>query len=168
MGGPLRHEQLARLSAECGGHVDLSVEPSPRTREELIDAAALTEQAMSDGVPLIFQAQFFDGTWQGRADFLRRTSTRSKFGDWSYEVLDTKLARQVKPTVVHQLSLYNRLLTAVQEFEQPYAYVVLGDGSTVPIDLRRYAALHRHLAHRLLQVVSEPAMPTYPDPVARR
>ena len=29
---------------------------------------------MRDGAPLIYQAQFFDGHWQGRADFLRRVA----------------------------------------------------------------------------------------------
>ena len=65
---------------------------------------------MREGAPLIYQAQFFDGRWQGRADFLRRLPAPSDLGDHAYEVLDTKLARQVKPQVVHQLSLYSRLL----------------------------------------------------------
>ena len=65
---------------------------------------------MREGAPLIYQAQFFDGRWQGRADFLRRLPAPSDLGNHSYEVLDTKLARQVKPQVVHQLSLYSRLL----------------------------------------------------------
>src|SRR3954447_2883930 len=43
-----RHEdeQLARLSAECGGHVDLSTETAPYTREALEAAAAATAAAM--------------------------------------------------------------------------------------------------------------------------
>src|SRR4051812_9268443 len=96
-------EQLERLSAECGGHADLSSSGIPYTREDLQAAAAETAQAMRDGAPLIFQAQFFDGRWQGRADFLRRVPAPSDLGSHSYEVLDTKLARKVKPNVVHQL-----------------------------------------------------------------
>ena len=71
---------------------------------------------MRDGAPLIFQAHLFDGRWQGRTDFLRRIDAPSDLGDHAYEVLDTKLARQVKPSVVHQLALYNRLLARVQGF----------------------------------------------------
>src|SRR3954470_2744341 len=37
---------LERLSAECGGHVDLMGERYPRTREELEAAAVTTAQAM--------------------------------------------------------------------------------------------------------------------------
>ena len=84
------------------------------TREDLEAAAAQTSKAMRDGAPLIYQAQFFDGRWQGRADFLRRVPRPSDLGDHSYEVLDTKLARQIKPHVVHQLSLYSRLLGEAQ------------------------------------------------------
>src|SRR5215210_2424933 len=121
-------EQLDRLSAECGGHVDLSSHVSPYTREDLETAAAQTIQAMREGAPLIFQAQFFDGRWQGRADFLRRLPATSDLGDHSYEVLDTKLARHVKPQVVHQLSLYSWLLGDAQGYHPPFAYVVVGDG----------------------------------------
>jgi len=110
-------EQLDRLSAQCGGHVDLSTESTPRSRGQLEAAAAATATAMRQGAPLIYQGQFFDGRWQGRTDFLRRVPIPSQLGDHSYEVLDTKLARQVKPSVVHQLALYNRLVGAVQGLE---------------------------------------------------
>src|SRR3954453_17729604 len=39
-------EQLGRLSAECGGHVDLSNDVSSYTRKDLQAAAARTAQAM--------------------------------------------------------------------------------------------------------------------------
>jgi predicted RecB family nuclease len=158
-------EQLRRLSVECGGHVDLSTGEIPLTRESLESGAAHTAQAMRDGVPLIYQAQLFDGRWQGRADFLQRIALPSGLGAHAYEVLDTKLARGLKPPVVHQLSLYNRLIGQIQGVEAPHAHVVLGDGSREPIDLRRYVALHRHVAARIEQVVGEPSRLTYPEPV---
>jgi predicted RecB family nuclease len=159
-------EQLDRLSAECGGHVDVSSPISPYTREALHAAAARTTQAMRDGVPLIFQAQFFDGRWQGRADFLRRVPLPSDLGDHSYEVLDTKLARQVKPHVIHQLSLYSRLVAEVQGRHHPFAYLILGDGCTEQVAFGRYAALHRHVVRQMEAVVVGDPLPTYPEPVA--
>lgn len=159
------HEQLARLSAECGGHVDLSSETSPYTREDLEAAAEATADAMRAGAPLIYQAQFFDGRWQGRPDFLRRIALPSALGDHAYEVLDTKLARQVKPHVVHQLSLYNALLSCQQGADVGTARVVLGDGAMVGVDLGRYAALHRHVVRDLEQVAMSPGYGTYPEPV---
>jgi superfamily II DNA or RNA helicase len=54
-------EQLDRLSAECGGHVDLSSDVSPYTREDLEAAAEQTAQAMRKGSPPdLFDLVLFD------------------------------------------------------------------------------------------------------------
>lgn len=161
-----RHEreQLERLAAELGGYVDLSGHRGGGV--DAIEAGvAATLDAMREGAPLIFQAQFFDGRWQGRADFLRRIDEPSDLGDWSYEVIDTKLARHVKPQTVHQLSLYSRILGDAQRRAPDYAYVILGDGTEERIELARYAALHRHVSRRLEQLVDGPPQDTYPEPV---
>ena len=153
-------QQLALLSEACGGHVDLSREFRPWLRDELETAARDTEKAMRAGAPLIFQATLFDGRWQGRVDFLRRVA------DGTYEILDTKLARSVRPGMVHQLSLYSRLLGLVQGREHPVAYVGLGDGRQVTIELARYAALHRAAVRRLEAAVECETPRTDPEPVA--
>src|SRR5215203_2746913 len=41
-------EQLDRLSAECGDHVDLTTESTPRSREQLEAAATATATAMRE------------------------------------------------------------------------------------------------------------------------
>jgi uncharacterized protein len=74
--------------------------------ERLRDAARATGAAMAGGVDMISQASFFDGAWSGHADFLRRVESPdrpSRFGPFHYEVVDTKLARHVKPGAVLQL-----------------------------------------------------------------
>ena len=50
-----------------------------------------TWDAMRRGDDVIYQAAFFDGTWRGHADFLKRVEAPSALGDWCYEVADTKL-----------------------------------------------------------------------------
>src|SRR5512142_531250 len=108
-------EQLKRLSEACGGHADLSTDHGPvRSLADLERAAEATADAMRTGAPLIYQATLFDGRWQGRVDFLRRIEAPSGLGSYAYEVVDTKLARRVKPAFVHQLSLYARLAGALQ------------------------------------------------------
>ena len=144
--------QLEVLRTEFGEHVDL-VGPPTFTREGLEEAHERTRGAMRDGAPLIYQATLFDGTWQGRADFLRRVDRPSDLGDFSYEVIDTKLARQVKPEFVHQLVLYSNLVAGVQGVEPELAHVLLGDKSTFPIRIADYAALHRHVLKTLEGVV---------------
>lgn len=158
-------EQLSRLRAEAGGIVDLSGLPPATSREGLEAVAEATTEAMTGGAALIYQAPFFESGWQGRVDFLRRIPGESAFGDYAYEVLDTKLARQVKPHFVHQLCLYSRLLGVVQGVEPKYAHIVLGDGTLVPVELRRYAALHRYVTAQLEAVASASPQDTYPEPV---
>lgn len=162
------HERnvLVQLTAELDGWVNLSDEASPRTRTELETAAEKAAEAMQAGASLIYQPVLFDGRWQGRADFLRRVPVASKLGGWSYEVLDTKLARHAKPGYVHQLSIYSKLVGLVQGLEPDFAYLLLGDGSALAVELRRYAALHRYVVAQLERIVEEPGKGTYPEPVA--
>jgi predicted RecB family nuclease len=159
-------EQLAKLRADAQLFVDLSTLPPAVDRAALEAGATATREAMQDGADLIYQAPLFDGQWRGIVDFLRRIPGESAFGDYAYGVLDTKLARQVKPHFVHQLCLYTELLAAVQGTTPRYAHVIRGDGTSVPVDLRRYAALHRHVVTQLGKVIDSPPRETYPEPVA--
>ena len=54
--------------------------------------------AMHDGSDVIVQATLLSNGWLGRADVLRRVEIPSKLGDYSYEVVDTKLAREDQRT----------------------------------------------------------------------
>ena len=79
---------------------------------------------MARGDAIIVQGALQAGRWNGRADVLRRVETPSRFGAWSYEVIDTKLARETKGNTVLQISLYSDLLSATQGVEPTSAYVV--------------------------------------------
>jgi predicted RecB family nuclease len=133
---------------------------------ELEAAADQTAAAMVAGKPLIYQGSLFNGRWRGRTDFLVRTAEASDLGDYSYEVVDAKLARQATPYAVHQLSLYNSLVAEVQGRAAENAYLILGDGETVTVNLSRYASLHRHTIRRLEAITGAPTRETYPEPVA--
>jgi predicted RecB family nuclease len=159
------HEQgyLAALAAEHGDVVE--IEPPGRGLDELKAADARTRVAMERGAPVIFQAAFFDGAWQGRADFLLRADTPSALGDWSYEVVDTKLARALKATHVHQLCSYSLHVGRIQGRMPWYAHIALGNGETVRVRLVDVMPLHRHARRRLAEAV-ESRPETYPEPVA--
>jgi len=53
----------------------------------------------------IYQATFLDSDLVGHADFLRKVSRPSALGDYSYEVIDTKLGRTPKPKASYVLQL---------------------------------------------------------------
>src|SRR5271156_6887887 len=65
---------------------------------------------MAAGVELIAQGALRCGRWFGRPDLLRRVAKASRFGDWSYEAYDCKLARETKAAAILQLSFYSELL----------------------------------------------------------
>ena len=86
-----------------------------RGRGKRREALEQTIAAMRAGAEVIYQAALADGDWRGFADFLERVPMPCPaFGDYSYEVLDTKLARHAKPGYLVQLCLYSDLLARVQ------------------------------------------------------
>lgn len=130
-------------------------------------AVAQTLDTMKAGAAIIVQAAFQSGQWIGRADILRRVETVSILGAWSYEVIDTKLARETKGGTVLQLSLYSSLLASVQKCMPEFAYVVAPGSGFEPQQFRvaAYAAYYRRVRASLEQsVASTPVEATYPDP----
>ena len=72
-----------------------------------------------------------DAPWHGFADFLRRVEEPSALGDFSYEVIDTKLARTPSPKHVLQLALYSDMIENVQGTQPHAMHLVLGNGKEV-------------------------------------
>ena len=79
---------------------------------------------MRDGADVIYQAPLADERWHGRADFLRRVASPSSLGDWSYEVIDAKLATETRAGTVLQLCVYSSLLARLQGAMPQQAHVV--------------------------------------------
>src|ERR1700722_5834656 len=77
-------------------------------------AVAGTLDAMRSGADVIVQAALRDGRWYGRPDVMRRVETRSDLGTWSYEIADTKLARETRAGTMLQLGLYSEMLGVAQ------------------------------------------------------
>jgi len=74
-----------------------------------------TFKAMKDGVGIIAQGALSNECWSGRPDLLIKTATSSPvFGDWSYEVADTKLTKTTKAGTILQLCVYSEMITRCQ------------------------------------------------------
>ena len=142
--------------------VDISVE-----REELDEKVARTEAAMRGGVEIIYQAALRDGALVGHADFLRRVPRPSKLGEWSYEVLDTKLARSAKAKFVVQLVFYSALVARVQGVMPLQMHVVLGDQSEVNYRCADFSRYLGFVTRQFLERVAGNPPQTYPDPCER-
>jgi uncharacterized protein len=131
-----------------------------------------TLSAMREGADVIVQATLLDGRWFGRADVLRRVPLPSRLGDWSYEVWDTKLARETKGGSVLQICLYSDLLETIQGARPEFMYIVPPRDDFNP-DVYRvddFLAYYRLVRRRLEAAIrsapsSDGAPPTYPEPV---
>lgn len=171
----LQHEQRYLAELEAAGRRVTRVETDETVGnwgESLRRAAAETEAAIRRGDDVIYQATFFDGRWLGYADFLLRVETASDLGPWSYEIVDTKLARHTKASALLQICSYVDQLARIQGREPESMHVALGgSGRTVePFRVSDYMAYYR-LAKRQFEekvVASKAAYPptdTYPEPV---
>src|SRR5918998_1062128 len=103
--------------------------------------------------------------WRGTADFLERVPRASALGDWSYELVDTKLARRVKPYFLLQLCFYSELLAAEQGLIADWIHVVLGTRARESFRLGDFAAYYRRVKERFERFLSAGANSTYPEPV---
>jgi len=132
-------------------------------------SVAETTAALQAGIPIITQGALQAGVWSGRADVLRRLDTPSALGAWSYEVLDTKLARETKGSTVLQISLYSDLLGQVQGLTPEFMHVVPPFAGFEPQTYRvaDFGAYYRVVKRGLAAAVNAatPAV-TYPDPNA--
>ena len=129
------------------------------------DAVARTVEAIRRGADVVYQATFQDGPWGGRSDFLIRVDKPSALGSFSYEVVETKLARSAKARAILQLCFYSELLARIQGAPPERMYVVLGGGTK----LEEFAAQHYSAYFRKVKRDFEEAYRisgnTYPEPV---
>lgn len=126
----IEHERayLERLRAQGRSIVEITSDGSLEAR------AALTLEAMRAGVDVVYQGALLAPPWHGYSDFLLKVEgVPSAFGDFAYDVADTKLSRSAKPKHVLQLCVYGHLLTAVQGVPPPNFHVALGSGEMVSL-----------------------------------
>jgi uncharacterized protein len=134
-----------------------------------IDAESIgkTAAAMWEGAEIIVQGAFLSAGRAGRTDILRRIAVPSRLGDWSYEVIDTKLARETKGGTVLQLCLYTDLVATVQGVRAEFAHIVVPWSGFVPQSFRidDYAAYYRRVMDSLERMVGgSRVVELYPDP----
>ncbi|RUM95226.1 TM0106 family RecB-like putative nuclease [Pseudaminobacter arsenicus] len=131
-------------------------------------AVGETLAAMKDGAEVIVQGALAHDGWAGRADILRKVETTSVLGPWSYEAIDTKLARETKAGTVLQLCLYSDLLNAMQGAAPEWMHVIVPWSDFEPQCYRfaDYGAYYRQVKNAFAaSLAAEDPGQTYPDPV---
>ncbi|MGA9508268.1 MAG: TM0106 family RecB-like putative nuclease [Candidatus Sulfotelmatobacter sp.] len=162
----LEHERsyIEDLRARRLSLVDLSDES-----EE--SAGEATRTAMKGGAQAIVQASFASGDWRGRADVLLRVEQHekpSRLGNWSYEAVDCKLARETKGETILQLCLYSELIEELKGIAPDLFHVVRPNVGLQlePYRLSAFAAYYRAVKMSLLEAVKAGSGETYPEPVS--
>ncbi len=146
----LEHERAYVASLAAAGHRITSLADF-----DSHDRLEPTRTAMRDGAEVIVQGALQDGRWFGLPDVMRRVDAPSALGQWSYEIIDTKLARETRAGTILQLGLYSDMLAAVQGTRPERFHVVTPDRET-PVKTYRvddYAAYFRLLRRRMEETV---------------
>lgn len=157
-----RHEQtyLRHLTADQG--LDAAIIP---TNVSWAEGTAQTMDALRRGASVIYQATFQNGPWHGRSDFLIRVPKPSQLGAWSYEPLETKLARSTKAGALVQLCFYADLLSQIQGVQPEWVHTVLGSGTEPEkYHLEQYIAYFRRVK-RDFETAYRQGPSSYPEPV---
>lgn len=158
------HEQAYVDRLRAAGKTVVTIEKAPWTRAGLRSAEAQTLDAMHAGADAIYQAAFFDGRWMGYADLLERVEHPSPIlGDYSYEVVDTKLARTARAHFVLQLSDYSSHLARLQGARPKSMHVELGSGERVSFRVADYDSYYRRVRASLDRFLElKPTATQYP------
>ncbi len=130
---------------------------------DINEAAARTIEAMRSGADIIYQATFIKQPFLGHADFLKKVPRPSSLGDFSYEVIDTKLARHTKAKFIIQICFYSELLGHLQERDPLMMHIVLGDGSEESFRCADYSKYYAMLKERFIKRMQSGHIDTYPE-----
>jgi uncharacterized protein len=130
-------------------------------------AMTATIDAMTQGVDVIVQARLELGQWMGLADILLKVKGESKFGEWRYEVQDTKLAMNTRAGTILQLCLYTELLAEMQGSVPEKFHVIKPVENFEPDSYRfdDFKAYYRLTKKNFESTMEGVPKETYPEPV---
>ena len=95
-----------------------------------------TEKLLKEGYEVIHGGYLARDKWVGEFDFLViNKDIQSNFGDYGYEVIDTKNSKRPKSTHIIQLGMYTYMLEGIQGTLPPKFTIVLKDMKKEFIDV---------------------------------
>ena len=156
----LEHENsyLQQLKDEGKNVVEISKKGSLRKRIEQ------TNTAINSEADVIYQAVFLDSSFRGDADFLIKCDTPSQLGNYSYEVLDTKLARTGRPKHIVQLCVYSELLESIQGIRPKNMHLYLGNQELHTFKVSDFFYYYSKVKERFSKFLNNLPKDTYPEP----
>lgn len=163
----IEHERRVREYYESSGATVEDIRAGAG-EDQRVEAAAATLDAMRRGVTVIYQGVLRHGDWFGKPDFLVRADGKSTLGEFRYEPVDAKLARETRARAVLQLCVYADLLAQVQG-ELPERIWIVPGGALRPESLRfaDFGAYYRRVKDQFVEFVNAETSSSrpYPEPV---
>jgi predicted RecB family nuclease len=123
-----------------------------------------TIEVLRSGVDVIYQARLDVDPWFGNADFLMKTNLPSELGQFSYEVLDTKLSKTPETKHIMQLCVYSDLLEKIQGVRPKLMHLVLGDRTSAEFKVDDFFHYYQKAKLRFEVYVNNPPASSYPEP----
>ena len=168
---PIRKNRVTEMLQQKGLDFEnaflstLESEGKSITKIEQADPNAFgnTISAMRLGVDVVYQARLEQDNWQGWSDFLIKVNKPSNLGNWSYEVMDTKLATETKSGTILQIALYSQIIADIQGFMPEHMHVETPDEHT-QYRVDDFIAYVRYTKRKFLESIQLPSN-TYPEPV---
>ena len=96
--------------------------------------------------------------------FLLKCNTPSQLGDYSYEVLDTKLTRMPETKHIIQLCAYTAMLETLQGLRPTTMYLVTGDGKQHSFKVNDFFAYYCWAKQRFEHYLQQLPSSSYPQP----
>jgi len=123
-----------------------------------------TKDAMAKGFDVIAQAYLQLENFGGFADFLIKVPGKSNFGNYHYEVWDTKLSKKMKPYFAVQLCSYAEMLENIQGIKPEKIAIVLGDKKLIHLRTQDFFSYYRLLKSSFILFHKNWKMCDQPDP----
>lgn len=144
-------------------HSGIHVTALSSEKHDLNESVQATIEAMKEGVDVIYQACLLSKPFLGYSDFLRRVERPSELGGFSYEVVDTKLARSPKAKNIIQLCYYSFLIEKTQGVLPRSMYLVLGDGTEKKFRVADFFHYYMQVQAQFLNHINGKPEDTYPE-----
>jgi len=163
---------LSSLQAKGYAHEDAFTERLKTLGKDVLETKratpeqtyAATIEAMKSGHEVITQGYLSLGQFGGFTDYLIKVPGSSNFGDYHYEVWDTKLSKSLKPYFAIQLCCYIEMLEVVQGVRPKEMVIVLGDETEARLTVENYFAYYKILKASFLKFHDKP-IKEMPSPV---
>ena len=106
-----------------------------------VEAFRFVIEEMFKGTSLLagFPLFYAPLSYEGHIDLLRKNNNQqSIFGNYYYEIIEIKLARNIKSPYIMQAIFYNELIGQIQGYYPEYVYLINGEKNEIPYDYESY------------------------------